>query len=268
MMKTTILFLSIILFYSCHEYNTPNYIYPEKKVKLFLIAGQSNAQPLGIADEIPYNYLKDTDLWYYFNPSVGLNSLSPGFNTCFGENCNKAGVEVGIGKKLHDKYQEPILIFNYSKGHSPLVQNDDIKDWSVHSNGEYFDRLKRNFEDLKKYCINCTFDIIGFTWIQGEKDLQLSNNAEDYLFELKDLVRDLRLHLDQDFPVSIVQINIQHPSSEYKKEQLRRVQNLFVTEDGNAHLINVDDIDLDPDNIPHYLMKGYLEIGNRIGSRH
>ncbi len=233
-----------------------------ERIKTFLIAGQSNAGNLGYTQEIPEGYLDGICAWHYFRPELGFIELQQGNNED-----HRGGVEMAIGRELSLKYNEPILIYKYSKGDTPLVQNDNLQDWSVHSN-ELFEKFILNYSSMINDCNHCETDIIGMAWIQGEKDAALFAEEDDYLNELTDLMGSVRNTFGMQLPVSIVQLNISHPSSKYNKTKIRNAQNNFVDNDGNAFLIDIDDIDYDPDNIPHYGMAGYLEIGRRIAENY
>ncbi len=239
-----------------------------QRIKIFIIAGQSNAGHLGKVNEIPEGYFGDECVWYYYRPSKGFLQMEPGENTCGAKNCDKAGVEVSIGKELVDKYNEPILIYKYFQGGSPLAQKEDYEDWSTRSVGENYDQFKSNFEELKNNCLNCNFDFIGMAWIQGEKDASLSVKTADYKEELSLMMNDIRSSIAPNLSLSIVQLNVAHAASEWNVTKIRNAQNEFVEEDEHSFIIEVDDINYDPNNPPHYKMEGYLEIGKRIAANH
>ncbi len=242
-------------FYRCS--NTANI---PQSIKTFLVAGQSNAGNQGNFNDIPFGYFDGTCAWHYYSDEEGFGQLQS-------ENFDRGGVEVSIGRELSLKYNEPIFIFKYFKGGTPLVPKDDLEDWSIRS-GELYDAFLNNFSTMESHCTNCRFDIIGMAWIQGEKDASLSSTELDYFNELTDLMGGVRNNFGGELPISIVQLNLEHPAGNYNKIKIRNAQNNFVDNDGNAFLIDVDDIDYDPDNIPHYDMAGYLEIGRRIAENY
>ncbi len=246
--------------------NSPCTFPTSGKVKTFLIAGQSNAGSIGKTDEIPDGYLDDKCVFIYYRNDRGVQILEPGVNTCPGDPCGKAGVEVGLAKELYDTYKEPILIYKYYKGGTALRANEKNLDWSVKSNRELFHRFKTNFLKMKSSQPNVELDIIGMAWIQGEKDASGSTSSGVYFNELKTLVAETRAFTETEFPISIVRLNIQHKTALSKKQGIRKAQTRFVNTDGNAFLVDVDNIPYDPAYVPHYLMSGYIEIGKRIAS--
>lgn len=202
---------------------------PKGKVKVFLLAGQSNMQGKGSADHLKElvksqpekygwtmngdNWAEREDVWVYFNGTSGR--LKVGYTHPAG----RVGPELGFGKVVGDAIAEPVILLKACWGGQSLAVDfrspsagkwdkefnpDDGVGWKPGTIGwaykaiflkkhEALDDLGKTFPELA----GREYEIAGLVWFQGWNDLINGPKAAEYqsnlTFFIKDIRKDLKL---------------------------------------------------------------------------
>lgn len=157
-----------------------------KKVKVFLLAGQSNASGVASKEELKKNisdesYLKYQTGFYnvyinYYNDNGSNKSL--GFINVKldqGYTLGYFGPELGMGEKFNELYpNETIFIIKYAWGGSNLHTQWDSKNGNLYK--AFIKFTKESMEYLKSK--NYDAEIVSMMWMQGESDANLSYASE------------------------------------------------------------------------------------------
>ena len=175
-----------------------------KKVKVILLAGQSNASGCSVDEYLKKNVTEEKYAEYeagydnvYINYFASGNNQSDGFVKCSvrqGEEGKCFGPEIGIAEKLHELYpDETFFIIKYAWGATDLFEK-----WlSPSSNGQTGDLYMHFVKYVKtsiEYLISKNYDveIEGMCWMQGESDSFSIENGTNYELHLKNFINDLR----------------------------------------------------------------------------
>ena len=233
------------------------------KVKIYLMAGQSNMQGhganSGLADTSGFDLTaqrSDVFMKNIISNNRGLSGLAPGF----GERSSKYGVELKMGNVLGDVLPENVYLFKGSQGGTTL---DNTAHWRPLAHGgvegNLYDQLITGFNDFiqtEMVANNIDYEIAGFIWFQGYNDTFGSEGLyEDHLTNLISSVRDdLRL---PDLPVIITQIN---DNRGVAGDIVMAAQAKVVQEDHLAQLVYTGD----QRPYYHYGNDSYIVIGERI----
>ena len=233
------------------------------KVKIYLMAGQSNMQGhganSGLADTSGFDLTaqrSDVFMKNIISNNRGLSGLAPGF----GERSSKYGVELKMGNVLGDVLPENVYLFKGSQGGTTL---DNTAHWRPLAHGgvegNLYDQLITGFNDFiqtEMVANNIDYEIAGFIWFQGYNDTFGSEGLyEDHLTNLISSVRD-DLSLP-DLPVIITQIN---DNRGVAGDIVMAAQAKVVQEDPLAQLVYTGD----QRPYYHYGNDSYIVIGERI----
>lgn len=235
----------------------------QKKVDLFIWAGQSNAQ--GWTGDAAYYPADDENL----DKSILLN-----WTFVDNESSNRQwvtmqpqkgrypaghfGPEVSFARELKKAGYNP-AIFKYTKGATGLFQ-----DWKAPKDGGIYDRmvadLKAAINVLKEQ--GYLVEVQGFIWIQGETDARYEQTAKDYYQNLKLLINDLRDNVLHDPKLKIILgVDEQHP---FVKERPVVVESMQKLAKEDTNIIYTSMLGLPKADATHLTPAGLVIHGYRI----
>jgi hypothetical protein len=170
-----------------------------EKVKVFLLAGQSNASGVSHTSELKKNISEDKFLEYesgYSNVFINYyndngNNFSSGFtNVKINQGCSKDtfGPELGMGEKLAELYpNEKIFIIKYAWGGSNLYEQWNSKIGNIYKAFIKFTKESMDYLHSKNY----NAEIVSMMWMQGESDANYAY-AWKYESNLSRLIKSVR----------------------------------------------------------------------------
>lgn len=253
----------------------PSISFSQKKLDLFILAGQSNAQgwmgdanyypkeEIELDDSILLNWTfvdneSSNEKWLKMQPQTGRFPKG------------HFGPEVSFARELKKAGFNP-AIFKYSLGATGLA-----RDWKAPGEGGIYDRMTNDLKSSIKTLEKKDFEVIvrGFIWIQGETDAGDEQAAEDYYHNLNQLLKDLRNNVLQKSDLKIVLgVDEQHPfvkeRSVVVKAQLRLAEedeNIIFT--SMVGLPKADATHLTPTGLVEHgklIFKAYLKCVNKVG---
>ena len=173
-----------------------------EKVKVILLAGQSNASGVAHTNELVKNISEDKFLEYetgyenifinYYNDNGSNKSL--GFtNVKINQGCVDGyfGPELGMGEKLSQLYpNEKIFIIKYAWGGSNLHTQWDYKNGNLYKAFIKFTKESMEYLESKNY----DAEIVSMMWMQGESDAS-PLYASNYKKNLTDMIAAIRKDL-------------------------------------------------------------------------
>jgi alpha-galactosidase len=207
---------------------------PKGKVKVFILAGQSNMQGKGSIKQLEelvkseperYGHLKSggkwierEDAWIFFGDLGGRNKDRKGRLTVgYGHPADRIGPELGFGNVVGDAIDEPVLLLKTCWGGQSLgvdfrppsagkwdkpLNMDDDKMWKPGTVGWAY---KQIFNE-KHHCLDKLgeqfpelagrdYEIAGLVWFQGWNDLIDAKRRAEYASNLACFLRDIRKDL-------------------------------------------------------------------------
>lgn len=203
-----------------------------RKVRVFVLAGQSNMQGYGTINDpendpgslidviqndadgkwseigTPGNWNILDDAYLYFEKPG--ETIRANVTVGQGATANLIGPELMFAHQLDEYYEDPILIIKTAWGGKNLAV--DFRPPSADgSTGEYYDAMIQTVQDLTQNLGtefpelgSMAFEITGFAWFQGWNDGENDNFLNEYESNLYHLVNDLRADLDApNLPVVI-----------------------------------------------------------------
>ena len=211
--------------------DTPPQLQP---VQLLLLAGQSNMEGWGpiaesdtgdwalsgslqalIDNNIESSTLLDEreDTWVHFSSEDGVQApglLKPGF----GANPQFIGPELGLGERLEQRSEAPLVLFKSAVGGTTLGA-----DWRPPSAGgqvgPLYTQMIDSFQSFRDNNLETTFpdaleergyEVSAFVWLQGWNDQFEDGFVSQYENNLVSLVSDVRASLKlPDLPAIIVE---------------------------------------------------------------
>jgi hypothetical protein len=197
------------------------------KVKIFILAGQSNMVGMGEVKGGPgtmegclkakpkeYGHLADrtgnpltrNDVWVV---NTSYRQQQGWLTVGFGANDHCIGPEYGFGWVMGDYYKDPVVIIkcawggrslshNFlppSAGEYPKPEKDGDKGWQY---AETVRQVKQITGDLKKYVPGYTgrgYEIVGFGWHQGWNDRINAAAVDVYEQNMVHFIKDMRRDL-------------------------------------------------------------------------
>lgn len=170
-----------------------------KKVKVFLLAGQSNASGASHTKELKGNISEEkfskyetgyNDIYINYYNDNG-NNASLGFTKVkLNQGCADGffGPELGIAEKLDEFYpDETIFIIKYAWGGSNLHTQWDSKYGNIYKAFIKFTKESLEYLNSKNYNI----DIVAMMWMQGESDANIPY-AREYENNLLEMISSIR----------------------------------------------------------------------------
>jgi len=233
MKQTTIIICSILLLFFLLPLNSSS----QKKLDLFILAGQSNAQGwMGDATNYPEEGIEFDDS-ILFNWTFVDNESSSGEWVTMQPQKGRFpkghfGPEVSFARELKKAGYNP-AIFKYTKGATGLA-----RDWKAPGEGGIYDSmvadLKAAINELKKQGFEVK--IQAFIWIQGESDAGNEKTANNYYQNLKQLISDLRnIVLKRPDLKIILGVDEQHKFVKERPEVLAAQKKLAEEDENTAY---------------------------------
>ena len=222
----------------------------ERPLKVFICAGQSNmvgtrAKTAGLPAELrapqPNALFFDGKAWI---------ALAPGKTERRG-----FGPEISFAHAMAAAIREPVGIIKHSVGGTDLASQ-----WSPKNRSSLYAALVRKVQAAQK---SRRIEVIGFLWMQGERDSREKAKAEAYAKNLVGLIRAAR----KDFGnprMLFVAGRVNPPKGVYKYVGLVRKAQEACAEPGYA-FIDCDTLTKGSDNL-HYDTRGLVEMGKRFAA--
>ena len=217
------------------------------------------------------DYEKDPPLFYSQNISKNNNFVKVMLGQ--GNSLATFGPEIGIGEKLHGKYDDKLVLIKYACGASNLKD-----DWAQRNSpmyGRFINYIKLQMKNLEEMGYIPT--IKAFCWMQGEGD-SYPGYHEVYYENLKGFVSNLREDLkelcgNQDFPfIDALVNNVVDEHGDYRWpnwEEVNNAKKLFASESENNYCIDTitaglhsDQEPFDSPDIAHYDTESQVLLGN------
>jgi hypothetical protein len=267
-----------------------------KTVYVYILAGQSNMDGLGLVAELPDEYKKPIEGVFIYNPNRKndqeaieddgfWSSLMPGHGSGYGfdssgsKYSDKFGVELSFVKTLKELHpDEAIAIFKYAKGGASIHPDaaGSYGSWTPDfelGNGinqwDHFEHHYKRAMNLTDIDGDGTPEILkpaGILWLQGESDAVFTEAiARQYEDNIRNLITRMRaLSNDASLPVVIARISesMQGPNGVLLTygDIVRDAQASFAQKDSNVSFIDAPAGHgwSDP---WHYDSKTYLDLG-------
>ena len=280
-------FSSILLILLCvSALVAQNKTQPEKKIKVFILSGQSNMVGWGNSMELPNN------LWYGLENKLMFENgkwqkLKPHNKPNKGQQEKgklsefSFGPEISFAEVISRSYpNETIGIIKSATGGTGILA------WSPNWTKEQADRSKDgNKGDLYKVLIDkvkaaqeaAEIEIVGFLWQQGGKDMTNLSLGQEYFDNLNSMITGIRRDLDlPDLPVFIGCSMSKESLSNMSKAQKAQLEQVKKARPGveyvirarfkaeeeipNVKVVVTPDLEKYPKNV-HYNTNGQLELG-------
>ncbi len=281
---------SILIFVLCttvlFAQNNDNPISGKKKIKVFILSGQSNmggwGNSLELTDSLRYGtenkLMFENGKWQKLKPHRKTNTKQ---KEDFGMTAFNFGPEISFANELTKAYpNETIGIIKSSTGGTGILA------WSPNWTKEQADRTNDGRKgDLYKVLIDkvkaaqkeADIEIVGFLWQQGGKDMTQVSLGKEYFENLKSLIEGLRKDLNlPNLPVFIgcsVSKETLNNLNNIDKAQLDQIKKLrpgveyvirarFKAEENipNVTVVVTPNLEKHPKNV-HYNTKGQLGLG-------
>jgi hypothetical protein len=235
----------------------------EEKVKVFILAGQSNMQGKGsiehldqLVREKPAEYghlkkdgqwMKRDDVWIKYWDKKG--ELTVGY----GSPDNRIGPELGFGHIMGEALDNQILIIKVawggqslaldfrpqSSGQPTFPVNEKVQERIYSGEYQVGKRFQELIEEVKTTLANlrdffpdyndCGYEIAGLVWFQGFNDVINDDYREEYGKNLVNFIRDVRKELGTpQLPVVIGELGMDgvevNPRYAHKHYAIRKAQ--------------------------------------------
>ena len=242
-------------------------IVPKKKIRVYLLAGQSNMVGCGSYADLPaidssLNQLQEKipAVSFGYGYDYGLGPLKPGIGGGF-------GCELSFGKRMAAAYpQEEIALIKGSRGATDLA-----KDWLPPSAGgpgtlysHFVASASQAIAELQK---NFDVELLGMLWMQGESDGLNQSYAEAYEENLKCFIADIRSHFGApNLPFVIAMIDDDPALWPYTKT-IRQAEMSIVAKVPNVLIFDTKDFPKLSSEPAHYNSQGVIDMGNRFADK-
>ncbi|TLX78172.1 sialate O-acetylesterase [Labilibacter sediminis] len=280
-MKT---YSSIVLFLLCLSAIVgQDKTHKNKKLKVFILSGQSNMVGWGNSEELPdsLRYGSDSKLMFEDGKWQKLKPHKPTHGKQkerYAMTEYSFGPEISFATQMSNAYpNETIGIIKSATGGTGIMA------WSPNWTEEQADRTNDGKKgDLYKVLIEkvkaaqkaADIEIVGFLWQQGGKDMTKVSLAKEYFDNLNALITGLRRDLDlPDLPVFIGCSVSKESLNNIDKAQLEQVKKVrpgvedvirarFKAEEEipNVKVVVTPDLEKHPKNV-HYNTNGQLKLG-------
>lgn len=257
------------------------------KVKVFIIAGESNAVGYNSSASLLPGPMKNPQNHIMFrfeegtkdsiqNPSQRIASLNfrpllyqTDYNYgTFGRFNNGFGPEIHMAHNLFSWVLDDVAVLKFAFNDTTLAL-----EWNPMLPGVLYAELLTFINDSLNQLsqIGLTTELAGFFWVQGESDAANSFYASSYQYNLTQLVQNLRTDLGApDMPVIISRLNqhIHHSAAGIDVNDLnvvRTAQQTVANSEPKTCLIDTDDFQIDFDLL-HYNAEGQLFLGHRCAT--
>jgi hypothetical protein len=246
---------------------------PKDEVQMFILAGQSNTEGLGVNTELKAPLDKpQSGIQIWMDNEKGLQPLAPGF----GHVPSWFGSELTLGRTLKPALggSEIVIVKAGYSGANLAV------DWNPKT-GQWYGVLK---EKIEKATVALTADgkkvhLAGMFWIQGESDTMNKDHAEAYADNLTAFIATVREDLkspELPFIFTRVHAKLGDPTSAVHGQGgfnfvpiVRKGQETVATKVARTKLVDTDKLSLrlsppNYDNLVHYDSEGFLDLGKAL----
>ncbi len=264
---------------------------PKGPVKVFILAGQSNAVGFNNVREyrhgktaLPEEYMSQADTLFWDETTKGWIPLCVGKS--HGAHTNAFGPEIGFA---HDLAKLPgngqIAIIKCAVGGTGIARARDYSDiipnvgpndagnnWHPPSNGQDAGKLYQQLMRETEHALSALkaddrkYELSAFLWMQGEREAGISlKMAGDYEALLKSLIQAVRTDLKTPrLPFVIGEVN----SHTWKHGDIvRKAQDKVCQEDKNALLVKTTDLSRKGSGgVSHFDADGMIELGLRFAT--
>jgi len=212
----------------------------EKKYKVIIIAGQSNA--VGSGDLCSIESFSFPENVVYKNYGFHRSFLGT-----FYKDDELFGSELSLATNLAH-HPENFIIFKYAFGSTAL------EEW-LNDNGKLKDL--KNIMDSNLGAID--YETIAFVWMLGETDSRNRDLDQNYSDQLNQLHKTLKREFPPTMPMIIAKSSLEAVNSTLVQE----AQSELALKEEEVFLIETNDLGLNEDHV-HYSTDGQLELGERI----
>lgn len=288
-MKNLKIFLLLLL---------PTFFYTQK-IRVFVLAGQSNMNGFGYNKDLPSNLRAFKDVYIFQGNSVAdgeINGgigywdiLKPGHGTGFKSDgktntlSDRFGLELTFAKKMQEFFPEDkIALIKYAREGTSIdsLAAGNFGCWDADFNGKkgvnqydhFLTTLKNAFKekDIDKNGRADELIMSGILWMQGEGDASYNEEiANNYYSHLKTLMNQMRAALlTDDLPVVIGKISDSGKNNSGRVwemgELIQFAQEKFVKNDHHSSIIRSTK-NYSYGNDPwHYNSAGYIDLGEKF----
>jgi hypothetical protein len=229
-------------------------------VKVFVLAGQSNAEGLGVVKELPDSAKappKDVTAWMGNEKGwqAGLSFRPEGF-----------GPEISLAAELAGALKgRKIAIIKYGPGGTNLAV-----DWKI-GEGPCWKHFAATVQAALKALSDSgqPYEIAGLFWMQGESDAMNEAMAAKYEANLTafiQAVRELVKAPKMPFVLGRITSALMNKKAAWSfpsTRQVQQAQDKVAKEVPGVYVFDTDDLPTYPD-FTHYTTKGQLELGKRF----
>ncbi|MEG2078609.1 sialate O-acetylesterase [Chryseobacterium sp.] len=288
-MKNLKIFLLLLL---------PTFFYTQK-IRVFVLAGQSNMNGFGYNKDLPSNLRAFKDVYIFQGNSVAdgeINGgigywdvLKPGHGTGFKSDgktntlSDRFGLELTFAKKMQEFFPEDkIALIKYAREGTSIdsLAAGNFGCWDADFNGKrgvnqydhFLTTLKNALKekDIDKNGRADELIMSGILWMQGEGDASYNEEiANNYYSHLKTLMNQMRAALlTDDLPVAIGKISDSGKNNSGRVwemgELIQFAQEKFVKNDHHSSIIRSTK-NYSYGNDPwHYNSAGYIDLGEKF----
>ena len=226
--------------------------------RVFLLAGQSNMNGLGVAAELEAPYNKPPAGVKIWNKG-GWQDLGPGIHT----QSTMFGPEIAFGHAIRKAYpDDDIYLIKYAAGGTALYN-----DWSPEDGPQYkqFMAVTRvALKNLRKAKIDVSID--GMMWMQGESDA-FEGKGEAYEANLTAFIQHMREVLKaKKLPFVLARIRTHYDNPPGNNAMVRKAQVKVAESMKSVAWFDTDKYDMrDPG---HYNTQGQIDLGKGFASHY
>ncbi|PQA97724.1 hypothetical protein B0A70_03115 [Chryseobacterium piscicola] len=276
----------------------PTFFYTQK-IRVFVLAGQSNMNGFGYNKDLPSNLRAFKDVYIFQGNSVAdgeINGgigywdvLKPGHGTGFKSDgktntlSDRFGLELTFAKKMQEFFPEDkIALIKYAREGTSIdsLAAGNFGCWDADFNGKkgvnqydhFLTTLKNALKekDIDKNGRADELIMSGILWMQGEGDASYNEEiANNYYSHLKTLMNQMRAALlTDDLPVAIGKISDSGKNNSGRVwemgELIQFAQEKFVKNDHHSSIIRSTK-NYSYGNDPwHYNSAGYIDLGEKF----
>ena len=233
--------------------------------RVFLIAGQSNAEGTGIVSELTGTLSEPQDDVRYWND--GWVSLKPGFghNFNYGDvDPKQFGPEVSFGRAMADALPDDDI---YLIKHGVNGANLAVQYAAPDSQGYIDFRNKVNAALTNLDDANIDYEISGMLWMQGESDASNATRAAAYEANLTNLIATVREDFDSpEMPFVLGRIRPHYDTRPSGGNAIvRAAQEAVADNDDDVYWFDTDSLQLA--YAGHYGMQGQVDLGELFAEK-
>ncbi|MES2922998.1 MAG: sialate O-acetylesterase [Verrucomicrobiota bacterium] len=254
--------------YNSNDPDAPPSGEPVTRLRIVLLAGQSNADGRATVSALPINLQSpqpDVDFFYKIEGGTAtLTTLRPGLSET-----SQFGPEITLGRKLADLWSAEagtrVAIIKYANGGTNLaVQWKGGGNNTTAGDGPEYVTFQQTvtagLAALAGVYPGATADIQGMVWLQGESDA-VASYAASYQANLTTFIADVRATYGANLPFTIARLSSGQTNlaASYLNE-VRAAQDAVAAADPRTGIILTDGFGLNGDNL-HFNAAGEQSIG-------